>query len=213
MSEPIRIAISESQGPIPGGPVVSTGGNVFETTTWGSTCPGCSKVPAAGQKITKIFHTWWHATCGAAYLRSTAADEAWLALAHQLERSPSRFTNAETKAITKNLLRIAGATAAVGDPSPDCRRVHGDAAVERALPDDGETQFADVVDGFHGSDLYAAYLQTEQRYPDELPVIVGLRLWAQLDAVQREKHLKDVLSGWVELVRIQRAEDQAEGHA
>jgi hypothetical protein len=209
MSEPIRISLSESQGPIPGGPVTSTGGTVFETTRWGSTCPGCGKVPAAGQKITKISGVWWHGTCGAAYLRTAGADEAWIALAHQLERSPSRFNNAETKAIVRNLLRIAGTATTVPD-SPDCQRVHGDDAVERHLPADDETQFADVVDGFHHSDLYAAFLQIEQRHPGELPVVAGVRMWALLDQEQQARYTNQVLGAYVELARIQREEDRQE---
>ncbi|MCI3272123.1 hypothetical protein [Streptomyces cylindrosporus] len=210
MSEPIRIAISESQGPIPGGTVESTGGNILETVGWGSTCPGCEKVPAAGEKITKIFYVWWHATCGAAYLRSTAADEAWLALAHQLERAPSRFNNAETKAIIRNLLRLVGAATTVPD-SPDGRRIQGDTAIARALPADDETQFANVVDAFHHSDLYAAFLQVEQRYPGELPVVAGVRMWGLLDGEQQARYTNEILGAYVELVRIQRAEDREEG--
>lgn len=211
MSEqPIRISLSKSQGPIPGRPVTSTNGLVFETTTWGSTCPGCDKVPAAGQEITKVSGVWWHANCGAAYLRTADPDQAWLALGQQLGRAPSRFNNAETKAIVHNLLRIAGVAATVPD-SPDSRRVHGVSAVEHHLPADGETQFADVVDGFQQSDLYAAFLQVEQRYPDELPVVAGVRMWALLDREQQAQHTNDVLGAYVELVRIQRAEDREEG--
>ncbi|MGW3846904.1 hypothetical protein [Streptomyces fagopyri] len=209
MSEPIRISLSESRGPIPGGPVTSTDGTVFQTTGWASTCPGCEKIPAAGQQITKISGVWWHGTCGAAYLRSTGANEAWLALGHQLERSPSRFNNAETKAIVHNLLRLAGVATTVPE-SPDCRRVQGPAAVDEHLPADDETQFADVVDGFHQSDLYAAFLQTEQRHPGELPVVAGARMWGLLDAEQQDRHLKTLLGAYVELVRIQRTEDRAD---
>jgi hypothetical protein len=206
--QPIRIALSESKGAIPGGPQALTDGSTIDTVAWGSNCPGCDKVPTAGQQITKIFHAWWHATCGAAYLRSTAADEAWLAIAHQLERAPSRFNNAETKAIVRNLLRIAGAATTVPD-SPDGRRVHGEAAVERHLPAGDETQFADVVDGFHHSDLYGAFLQIEQRYPGELPVVAGVRMWALLDREQQARYTNEVLGAYVELVRQQRTEDQA----
>ncbi|MEU6244833.1 hypothetical protein [Streptomyces sp. NPDC047024] len=176
----------------------------------GTTCPGCGKIPAAGQQITKLSGVWWHGTCGAAYLRRAGADEAWLALAHQLERAPSRFSTSETKAIVRNLLRLAGAATTVPD-SPDGRSVQGGAAVEHHLPADGDTQFADVIDGFNQSDLYGAFLQTEQRYADELPVVAGVRMWALLSPEQQEHGLKDLLTAYVELVRIQRAEDQAEG--
>ena len=210
-NQPIRISLSESRGPIPSRPVASTDGTVIQTTGWASTCPGCGKIPTAGQQITKISGVWWHGTCGAAYLRSTSPDEAWLALGTQLERAPSRFNNAETKAIVRNLLRIAGSVTTVPE-SPDCRRVHGDTAVERHLPASGETQFADVVDGFQQSDLYAAFLQVEQRYPDELPVVAGVRMWALLDTEQQARYTNEVLGAYVELVRIQREEDRQEGY-
>ncbi|MDX2696846.1 hypothetical protein [Streptomyces ipomoeae] len=211
MSEqPIRISVSESKGAIPGGPHTLADGYIVDTIAWASKCPGCDKVPAAGQKITKIFHAWWHATCGAAYLRSTAADEAWLALAHQLERSPSKFNNAETKAITRNLLRIAGRSFTIPDHG-HAEHIHGAKAVQQATPAGDEGQFADVVDAYSQSDLYAAFLQVEQRYPGELPVVAGVRMWALLDAEQQARYTNEVLGAYVELVRIQREEDRKEG--
>lgn len=207
--QPIRLSLSKSRGPIPGGPVVF-GDNVYDTTAWGSTCPGCGKVPAAGQDITKISGVWWHATCGAAYLRTADPDQAWLALAQQAERAPSKFNNTEIKAILRNLLRLVGTAATVPD-TPDCRRVHGEKAIEQATPAAGQTQFADVVDGFYGSDLYAAVLQAEQRHPGELPVTIGIRAWGLLDDEQQGKYLPELLMAYVELVRIQRDEDREEG--
>lgn len=208
-NQPIRISISESKGPVEGGPRPLSDGSTVHVAAFGTTCPGCDTVPAAGQQITKIFHTWWHATCGAAYLRSTAADTAWLALGHQLERAPSKFSTAEVKAITRNLLRIAGATRVVED-HVDSRSLHGPAVAE-AAPVAQEEQFADVVDGFHQSDLYAAFLQVEQRYPGELPVVAGVRMWGLLDRDQQARYTNEVLGAYVELVRIQRAEDREEG--
>ncbi|MGI5436191.1 hypothetical protein ACQEV4_01415 [Streptomyces shenzhenensis] len=209
MSEPIRISISESKGPVEGGPRPLADGTIVDTIGWGTTCPGCDKIPTAGQKITRIFYAWWHATCGAAYLRSTAADEAWLALGHQLERAPSKFSTTETKAIVRNLLRLAGAAGVVQD-GVDSRSLHGP-AVEAALPASDEEEFAEVVDGFHQSDLYGAFLQVEQRYPDELPVVAGVRMWALLDHEQQARYTNEVLGAYVELVRIQRAEEREEG--
>ncbi|MFJ2007378.1 hypothetical protein [Streptomyces chartreusis] len=209
MSEPIRISISESKGPVERLAHISSDGTTVNTMDWGTTCPGCNKIPAAGQKITRIFYAWWHATCGAAYLRSTAADEAWLALGHQLERAPSKFSTAETKGIVRNLLRLAGAAGVVQD-GVDSRSLHGP-AVKAALPASGEEEFAEVVDGFHHSDLYAAFLQVEQRYPGELPVVAGVRMWALLDVEQQARYTNEVLGAYVELVRIQRDEDRREG--
>ncbi|QXE36947.1 hypothetical protein KQY30_24800 [Streptomyces sp. GMY02] len=198
----IRLSLSESKGAFPGGPRPVSDGGTVHTVPWGSICPGCDRIPAAGQQITKIFHAWWHASCGASYLRSTAADEAWLALAHQLERSPSKFNNAETKAITHNLLRIAGRSFTIPEHGHN-NRVHGSRAVLAAVPD-ADAQFADVVSGFDESDLYAAVMQSEQRHPGEQPVVVGARAWELLNDEQRETHLPELLHSYVELVRIQR---------
>ncbi|MDH2424769.1 hypothetical protein [Sphaerisporangium sp. TRM90804] len=125
MSRPteIRISISESKGPHMGSVVrdVDENGVEFEYQTIGTAtaCPGCGKVPLNGSLITKIFGTWWHDRCGAKHLRQMGADQAWLALGMQLERNPNRFTHAETKAIVRNLLKIAHAKSLLGDePDP-----------------------------------------------------------------------------------------------
>lgn len=203
----IRLALSESKGAIPGGPHPLADGSTIDTVTWGSTCPGCDKIPTAGQQITKIFHAWWHASCGAAYLRSSVADEAWLALGHQLERSPSKFNNAETKAIARNLLRIAGSSYTIPEHGYS-DRAHGDQAVRRATAKDDEAQFADVIDGFSGSDLYAAVLQTEQRMPNDLPIFIGIEAWKLLDEDQQRENFTSLLQAYVELIRIEREEDR-----
>lgn len=108
----ITIAVSESKGPIP--PRLErisdeTGEATYRTEGLATQCPECDKAPIAGETITKILGTWFHVECGAKVLNRVDADRAWMALGQQLERAPSRFTNAETKAITRNLLRIAGA--------------------------------------------------------------------------------------------------------
>lgn len=131
----IRIDVSESKGAHPATTHVYEDGQAIEFAAWGTKCPGCRKVPTEGDEITRIFFTWWHAKCGAKYLRETAADEAWLALANQLERAPSRFSNSETKTIVRNLLRIAGRFVTVADP--DAETVRGPRAAFRLL-DGGE---------------------------------------------------------------------------
>lgn len=199
----IRLALSESKGAIPGGPRALDSGDVVDTITWASKCPGCDRIPQAGQQITKIFHAWWHASCGAAYLRSTAADEAWLALAHQLERSPSKFNNAETKAITHNLLRIAGRSFTVPEHGYN-DRVHGRPAVEAAEAPTVEAQFADAISGYHDGDLQAAVLEAEQLNPGAAASLIGLKAWAQLNGEQQARHLPELLAAYVELGRIER---------
>ncbi|MDJ0342182.1 hypothetical protein QMK19_03150 [Streptomyces sp. H10-C2] len=131
----IRIDVSESKGAFAASTHVYEDGHTIESIAWGTKCPGCDRVPAEGEQITRIFFTWWHAKCGAKYLRATGADEAWLALAQQLERAPSRFSNPETKAIVRNLLRIAGRFVDVKDP--EAETVHGPRAGLRVLDGGG----------------------------------------------------------------------------
>lgn len=204
----IRIAVSESKGAMPGGPVTLSDGSTIYTEAWGTTCPGCQKVPGPGEKITRIFYAWWHANCGAAYLRSTAADEAWLALAHQLERSPSKFSNPETKAITRNLLRIAGRSITIPDEKYG-EPVRGSRAVLRSTTDTVDRAFRDIVDADAGlSPMYRAVVQVEQQNPTDLPVVIGIKAWTLLDEDQRRECTNDLLQAYVELVQIQRAEDR-----
>jgi hypothetical protein len=112
----IRVALSESKGPIPSGIHVMDDGRALEVQGRGTPCPGCGEIPKAGDHITKIFFSWWHDLCGAAHLRDMGADAAWVALGQQLERSPSKFTNPETKAIVRNLLRLIGASVYLPEP-------------------------------------------------------------------------------------------------
>lgn len=125
MSRPIdiRVSLSESRGPIPPRvySYVDPDGRPVENTTVGlaTKCPGCERAPIQGEQITKLFGVWWHGRCGAKHLRESAADEAWLALGAQLERNPKRFTHAETKAIVRNLLKIAQSMALLGDEPED----------------------------------------------------------------------------------------------
>lgn len=136
----IRIALSDSKGPVPGWVHVNDVGEHITVSGLGTECPGCGEVPEAGQAITKIFSSWWHDLCGAAHLRDMGVDAAWVALGHQLERSPSRFSNPETKAIVRNLLRIIGASVEVPEPPP--HRVNRE--IERplrAVPDDPDFPF------------------------------------------------------------------------
>ncbi|KAB1149246.1 hypothetical protein F7R91_05665 [Streptomyces luteolifulvus] len=197
----VRLAISESQGAIPGGWREDTVGKAVQMADWGTVCPGCDKVPAAGQRITKIFHAWWHASCGAAYLKSTAADEAWLALGHQLERRPSGFNNSETKAIVRNLLRIAGRSFTIPEQGWG-DSVHGRQVAVKSAGDEA-TQFADVIEGYDDNDLQAAVTQAEQLNPGASAAVVGLKAWSQLDSQQQDQRLPELLAAYVELARIQ----------
>lgn len=131
---PIRVALSESRGPIPGYVRANDAGELMDVIGYGTECPGCGKVPKAGELVTKIFFSWWHDLCGAAHLRDMGADAAWVALAQQLQRSPSRFSVTETRAIVRNLLRLIGASVELPEPPP--HRTHREEPQRlRAVPD------------------------------------------------------------------------------
>ncbi|MEU0934455.1 hypothetical protein [Embleya sp. NPDC005971] len=106
----IRLRTTYSKGPYDA---------AFDPIPAGTACGGCREVPQVDAEITKVNGSWWHGSCAARWLREVGADEAWLLLAQRLADAPSHFDNAETKAITRNLLRIAGRTASVPDgPEP-----------------------------------------------------------------------------------------------
>ncbi|GAA2112559.1 hypothetical protein GCM10009759_55420 [Kitasatospora saccharophila] len=73
----------------------------------GQTCPGCDQRPTDGDEITRIGTTWWHLACFTRHMRTGGADAAWQALGTDLAARPSRYSVAETRAITRNLLRLA----------------------------------------------------------------------------------------------------------
>ncbi len=127
MINSIRVSLTESKGPVP--PRVEhlsdhTGEAYYVVEGTSTKCPGCDKVPVKGEKITKIFKSWWHGDCGAKHLEEIGVNQAWIALALQAEHSPSRFTSNEIRAILRNLLRINGVSRVVGaeeydEPDPE----------------------------------------------------------------------------------------------
>ncbi|MEV8637763.1 hypothetical protein AB0395_39565 [Streptosporangium sp. NPDC051023] len=119
MISDVTLSVTESKGPIlprvnrytdPTGETVE-----YKSEGRATPCPGCGQPPVEGETITKIFYQWWHGDCGAKHLREAGANYAWIALGLQLERAPSKFTNAETKAIVRNLLRMCGSYAIAGE--------------------------------------------------------------------------------------------------
>lgn len=146
----ITISLSESKGPIP--PRMErisdeTGEASYRTSGFSTKCPECERTPIAGETITKILGSWFHAECGAKALNRMQADRAWLALGQQLERAPSRFTNAETKAIVRNLLRIAGMYVTLGEEGGDDESewVSDDEAPRFRVIDGGDDPWASAV--------------------------------------------------------------------
>ena len=101
-----RLTLTESKGPHEGSEV-DTGA----PTESGQPCPGCDEIPLAGDTVTKLAGSWWHAHCAATMLRKGGVDEAWTMLGQSLAVRPSQFSTTETRAIVRNLLRINGAQA------------------------------------------------------------------------------------------------------
>ena len=75
----------------------------------GQACPGCEERPAEGDEITRLGNLWWHLACAAKHLRDGGADAAWLLLGADLAARPSKYGVTETRAITRNLLRLLAA--------------------------------------------------------------------------------------------------------
>ncbi|MFE5333108.1 hypothetical protein ACFRCG_42670 [Embleya sp. NPDC056575] len=91
----------------------------FDPIPRGTACAGCRTIPRVDAVITKVNGSWWHGSCASRWLREVGTDEAWLLLAARLADAPTHFDAAETKAITQNLLRIAGRSVSVPDgPEP-----------------------------------------------------------------------------------------------
>jgi hypothetical protein len=73
----------------------------------GQHCPGCDTRPAAGDEIIRFGSTWWHLTCARTLMRDGGANAAWMALGADLAARPSHYNVTETRAIVRNLLRLA----------------------------------------------------------------------------------------------------------
>lgn len=67
-------------------------------------CGGCQCVPAAGQEITKYRRSWWHLECAERDAAQAGPRASWMALGHDLARSPRAYNVRETRAIVGALL-------------------------------------------------------------------------------------------------------------
>jgi len=77
----------------------------------GQQCPGCEERPESGEEILRLGDVWWHLACMSRRMREGGADVAWMSLGVDLAARPSRYSVTETRAITRNLLRLAARTA------------------------------------------------------------------------------------------------------
>lgn len=71
-------------------------------------CGGCQCIIADGAHITKYRRTWWHVGCAEQDVASGNVHAAWLALGHDLARSPRDYKVGESRAIVGALLGMIG---------------------------------------------------------------------------------------------------------
>lgn len=69
-------------------------------------CGGCQHVTVEGDEITKYRRTWWHKTCAEKDIAAGNPGQAWLALGHDLARSPRSYNVGESRAIVGALLAM-----------------------------------------------------------------------------------------------------------
>lgn len=81
------------------GPIVRADGEILDTP-----CAGCQFDTQSGQRITKYRRSWWHETCAERDIQAGNPREAWLALGHDLARSPGSYRVKETRSIVGALL-------------------------------------------------------------------------------------------------------------
>ena len=86
----------ESVGPVPS--YDPLGGDIA------TPCGGCQRVTAPGELITKYRRGWWHQTCAVRDVAAGNARAAWIALGHDLARSPRSYRVGESRAIVGALL-------------------------------------------------------------------------------------------------------------
>lgn len=67
-------------------------------------CAGCQRIVQPGEPIVKYRRTWWHQTCATRDVSAGNARAAWLALGHDLARSPRSYRVGEARAIVGALL-------------------------------------------------------------------------------------------------------------
>jgi hypothetical protein len=77
---------------------------VFDKTS--DPCPGCDRVTAEGDEITKIYWAWWHAACARKWLKEEGELESWKVIAHQMARHPHRYRAAEIRTVMEHLLAM-----------------------------------------------------------------------------------------------------------
>lgn len=70
------------------------------------------------------------------------------------------------------------------------------------------SEFGEIAESYYTvSDLFGAVLRAEQEGVDLAPVIVGVRAWEMLDELQQHHSMRELLTGYVRMVRVDRAED------
>jgi hypothetical protein len=73
-------------------------------------CTQCDVLTEGGQEFVHWRHQWIHVGCFMRMLTEVSPRRAWMVLAEQMMRAPSRYSAAEIRAVLLNLIRIAGAS-------------------------------------------------------------------------------------------------------
>lgn len=68
--------------------------------------------------------------------------------------------------------------------------------------------FTNLVADFHAtSDLFGAVTRAEQAGADLPPIVVGVHAWQMLDELQQHNSMRELLTAYVRMTRIDRATD------
>lgn len=104
MSEPTEIAITLRASGL-ARPV----GLEPDTLDWTTgACPHCNRdLEDSAPIVNHNGHGWLHLGCLADRIKAMEPDAAWLTLAEQIARNPSRYRAAEIRAVVQNVIRIA----------------------------------------------------------------------------------------------------------
>lgn len=70
----------------------------------GTPCGGCQRLTRVGELVTQYKVGWWHSDCARRDIESGSPRAAWIALGHDLARSPRSYNVRESRAIVGALL-------------------------------------------------------------------------------------------------------------
>lgn len=71
-------------------------------------CHGCGQTTMPGESITKVYWSWWHASCAQAWMDQAGEAEAWRMIARQVAAHPSRYRTPVIRTVIEQLLAMTG---------------------------------------------------------------------------------------------------------